>query len=222
MNGTLKNKNAKRTIIIKKIRRVSNPRTLGTWKIAYADFMTALMAFFLLLWLMSVVPLAARKGIAEYFQTPLLVVLGGGHNNDITKSMVNGVYGDDKTKEYGQVRAAPQLNKQIIIMQEDARRLLHQQELERLKILKLQLEQVIESNSQLSKYKNQLRIELTSEGLRILIIDELNRPMFEMGSADLKPYTVEILRAIGQTLNQVPNKIGLSGHTDEALAKTIV
>ena len=92
--------------------------------------------------------------------------------------------------------------------------MLHQREVERLQMLKHQLEQVIDANPQLRQYKNQLRIEMTSEGLRILIIDEQNRPMFEMGSAELQPYTVDILRVIGRTLNQVPNKIGLSGHTD--------
>lgn len=201
-------------VIVKRIRRVVKTRPVGTWKIAYADFMTALMAFFLLLWLMSAVPVNVRQGIAKYFQTPLLVVLNGGQNDDLTNSIVAGVYGDDKTKEYGQVRGGAQLTEKVAIMEEDAQRLLRQREIRRLQNLKLQLERVIDGNPQLSKYKNQLRIDLTSEGLRIQIIDEQNRPMFEIGSATLEPYTTEILRAIGSVLNQVPNKIGLSGHTD--------
>lgn len=201
-------------VIVKRIRRVVKTRPVGTWKIAYADFMTALMAFFLLLWLMSAVPVNVRQGIAKYFQTPLLVVLNGGQNDDLTNSIVAGVYGDDKTKEYGQVRGGAQLTEKVAIMEEDAQRLLRQREIRRLQNLKLQLERVIDGNPQLRKYKNQLRIDLTSEGLRIQIIDEQNRPMFEIGSATLEPYTTEILRAIGSVLNQVPNKIGLSGHTD--------
>lgn len=214
MSVQSKNKKNKPMVIVKRIRRVVKTRPVGTWKIAYADFMTALMAFFLLLWLMSAVPVNVRQGIAKYFQTPLLVVLNGGQNDDLTNSIVAGVYGDDKTKEYGQVRGGAQLTEKVAIMEEDAQRLLRQREIRRLQNLKLQLERVIDGNPQLSKYKNQLRIDLTSEGLRIQIIDEQNRPMFEIGSATLEPYTTEILRAIGSVLNQVPNKIGLSGHTD--------
>ncbi len=214
MSVQSKNKKNKPMVIVKRIRRVVKTRPVGTWKIAYADFMTALMAFFLLLWLMSAVPVNVRQGIAKYFQTPLLVVLNGGQNDDLTNSIVAGVYGDDKTKEYGQVRGGAQLAEKVAIMEEDAQRLLRQREIRRLQNLKLQLERVIDGNPQLRKYKNQLRIDLTSEGLRIQIIDEQNRPMFEIGSATLEPYTTEILRAIGSVLNQVPNKIGLSGHTD--------
>lgn len=210
-----KNKEPKRKVIIKRIRRIVATNPVGLWKIAYADFMTALMAFFLLLWLLSAVPLDDRQEIAKYFQRPLMVVLAGGQTDDLSKSAVTSVYGDDKTKENGQVRLNEKLPKLSDVLQgKDLQRLLHEQEVARLQMLKIQLEQVMDSNPDLSKYKNQLRIELTTEGLRILIIDEKNRPMFEMGGDILQPYTVEILRAIGYTLNQVPNKIGLSGHTD--------
>ena len=204
----------KREVIVKKICHVVQPRSAGTWKIAYADFMTALMALFLLLWLLTTETLKDQQAIAKYFQMPILIAFAGGQSDDLNKEMVSGRYGDDIKKERGQVRAGAQLTKQLVILQEDAQRLLHQQEVERLQILKQQLEQVIDANPLFSKYKNQLHIELTSEGLRILIVDELNRPMFEMGSTELQPYTAEILRAIGKILNQVPNKIGLSGHTD--------
>ena len=144
----------------------------------------------------------------------MLIVLAGGKSDDLSRDQVSGSNGADIIRENGQVRAGTQLKKQITISRENAQRMLHQREVERLQMLKHQLEQVIDANPQLRQYKNQLRIEMTSEGLRILIIDEQNRPMFEMGSAELQPYTVDILRVIGRTLNQVPNKIGLSGHTD--------
>ena len=76
------------------------------------------------------------------------------------------------------------------------------------------IEATIEANPLLKKYKNQLLLDITSEGLRIQIIDEQNRPMFALASAQVQPYTAEILQVIGLVLNEVPNRIGLSGHTD--------
>ena len=85
---------------------------------------------------------------------------------------------------------------------------------ERLKGLKEKIEAAIESNPTLKQYKNQLLLDITSEGLRIQMVDEKNRPMFASAKADLQPYTREILREIGRAMNDVPNKISLSGHTD--------
>ena len=214
VGSRLKDKALKRRVIVKRIRRVIPARPQGAWKIAYADFVTALMAFFLLMWLISAVKLEDRQAIAKYFSTPLLVVLAGGKSDDVSTDIIQGVNGNDITKTAWQVRAGPQLTEQITISEAEARRLLHRQEVERLQLLKRELEQLINANQKLSQFKNQLRIDMTTEGLRIQIIDDQNRPMFEIGSSVLQPYTVAILREIGKTLNQVPNKIGLSGHTD--------
>lgn len=188
----------------------------GAWKIAYADFVTALMAFFLMLWLISSTSEEERRTIEEYFETPLMVVLSGGQSNDVSSSRIVGDQGEDLTKISGQVSKGAQPEKKVVISVTDAGRLLHMQEVARLQSLKDQLEQLIDNDAKLSKFKNQLLIDMTTEGLRIMIVDAQNRPMFQMGSAALQPYTVEILREIGKTLNQVPNKIGLSGHTDAA------
>lgn len=188
----------------------------GAWKIAYADFVTALMAFFLMLWLISSTSEEERRTIEEYFETPLMVVLSGGQSNDVSSSRIVGDQGEDLTKISGQVSKGDQPEKKVVISVTDAGRLLHLQEVARLQSLKDQLEQLIDNDAKLSQYKNQLLIDMTTEGLRIMIVDAQNRPMFQMGSAALQPYTVEILREIGKTLNQVPNKIGLSGHTDAA------
>jgi chemotaxis protein MotB len=69
----------------------------------------------------------------------------------------------------------------------------------------------------LQQFKKQILLDITSEGLRIQIVDEKNRPMFQIGSAELEPYTREILHEIGKMLNEVPNKVSISGHTDAAL-----
>jgi chemotaxis protein MotB len=87
---------------------------------------------------------------------------------------------------------------------------------DRLKALKGKIEAAIESNSTLKMYKKQLLLDITTEGLRIQMVDEQNRPMFALAKAELQPYTKEILHEIGKALNEVPNKISLSGHTDSA------
>ncbi|MDP1871419.1 MAG: flagellar motor protein MotB [Gallionella sp.] len=214
MSTPVKAKPFKRKIIVRRIRKQVREQPRGAWKIAYADFVTALMAFFLMLWLLSSTSADYRNAISEYFETPLMVVFSGGQSNDVTSSLIIGGYGEDKTLASGQVNKGAV--EDIAITATDAGRLLHMQEVVRLKSLKAQLEQLIRTDPKLNQFKDQLQIDLTSEGLRILIIDAKNRPMFEIGSAILQPYTVEILRSIGRTLNQVPNKIGLSGHTDAA------
>lgn len=216
MSTPVKAKPFKRKIIIRRIRKQVREAPRGAWKIAYADFVTALMAFFLMLWLISSTSADYRQAISEYFETPLMVVFSGGQSNDVTSSLIVGSYGEDKTFSSGQVNKGEGAVEDIAISVSDAGRLLHMQEVVRLKLLKAQLEQLIRTDPNLNQFKEQLQIDLTSEGLRIMIIDAKNRPMFEIGSAILQPYTVEILRSIGSTLNRVPNKIGLSGHTDAA------
>jgi chemotaxis protein MotB len=73
---------------------------------------------------------------------------------------------------------------------------------------------MIEDNATLRQFKNQMLLDITSEGLRIQIVDEKSRPMFDLASSELKPYTRVILHEVGRTLNEVENKISLSGHTD--------
>lgn len=212
----VKSKPYKRRIIVRRIRKVVRVRSHGAWKIAYADFVTALMAFFLMLWLISSTSDVDRRTIEEYFETPLMVVLTGGKTDDVSSSLIVGGQGEDKTKTSGQVSKGAQPEKKVVISVTDAGRLLHLQEAARLQLLKDQLKLLVDNDPKLSQYKNQLLIDMTTEGLRIMIVDAQNRPMFQMGSAALQPYAVEILREIGKTLNQVPNRIGLSGHTDAA------
>lgn len=89
-------------------------------------------------------------------------------------------------------------------------------EQERLESLKASIEKMIEQSPQLAQFKKQMLLDITSEGLRIQIVDEQNRPMFDSSSADLKPYTRDILRQIGKALNGVSNRVSLAGHTDAA------
>ena len=173
----------------------------GSWKIAYADFMTAMMAFFLVMWLLSVSSPQQLTQIAEYFRTPLKVALTHGDKSSDSTSPIPGG-GDDPTQQVGEVRK---------YIDSDARR----KEEYRLNKLREKLDQLIESDPRLRTLRPHLLINMMDEGLRIQIIDSQNRPMFKMGSAQVEPYMRDILRAIAPILNDIPNKISLSGHTDD-------
>ncbi|MGB8518361.1 MAG: flagellar motor protein MotB, partial [Gallionella sp.] len=159
------------------------------------------------------------QGISEYFKTPLKVALSGGTGSGDSSSIIKGG-GQDLTRSEGQVKKGElPAEKKVINLkaaQEEFLRTERVKEVEKLKELKANIEKAIDSNIKLQKFKNQILLDITSEGLRIQIVDEQNRPMFQSGRANLEPYTVEILHEIGKTLNDVPNKISISGHTDAA------
>jgi chemotaxis protein MotB len=202
-----------RPIIIKRVKKRGGGAHGGAWKIAYADFVTAMMAFFLLMWLMGSTTKGDLQGIAEYFKTPLKVAMSGGSGSGDSSSVIKGG-GKDLTRKDGQVKKSDDIlsrrTHNLAAAQADLERI----EKERLKALKQRIEEAIESNPALQQYKKQMLIDITTEGLRIQIVDEQNRPMFALAKAELQPYTREILREIGRTLNDMPNKISLSGHTD--------
>jgi chemotaxis protein MotB len=171
----------------------------GMWKIAYADFVTAMMAFFLLMWLLSTSAEADLKGIATYFQTPIKVTMSSGKVAG-DPSIVMNAGGRDLTRPVGHARAA------------DAD--LERRERRQLEQFKAQLENLIQAQPTLNQFKNQILLDITDEGLRIQIVDEKNRPMFDTGKTALKDYSKIILSELARALNGVPNKLSISGHTD--------
>lgn len=200
---------AQRPIVIKKIKKVAGGHHGGAWKIAYADFVTAMMAFFLLMWLLGSSTKSQLEGISEYFKTPMKVALMGGSSIGESNSVLKGG-GTDLTRQHGEVKKGA-------IKDDDAQtKKIIRERAERVKLegLKQKIEEAIENNPSLMKFANQLLLDITSDGLRIQIVDEQNRPMFALGRAELQPYTKTILREIGKMLNDVDNKISLSGHTD--------
>jgi len=195
-------------VVIRRKKRAVPTHHGGSWKIAYADFITAMMAFFLVMWLISVVPREELKGIADFFRTPLHVALTGGPNNSAQTSAIPGG-GPDPVKSDGEIRRADG-NRVQAQVQADAQ--LRDQR--RLDDLRRRIESVIENSPVLKTFRPQLLIDMTTEGLRIQIIDSQNRPMFATGRADVQPYMRDILRELGPILNEIPNRISISGHTD--------
>ena len=203
-----------RPIIIKRIKKVAGGHHGGAWKIAYADFVTAMMAFFLLMWLLGSTTKGELQGISDYFRTPLKVALSGGSGSgDATNPLASGG-GDMTRRDSMQMQRGALPEKKPTIKAKDAQAELDRLEGQRLKALKARLEAVIEANPVMRQYRDQLLIDITSEGLRVQIIDQLNRPMFDLGSAKLKPYARDILVGLAEPLNEVNNALSLTGHTD--------
>ncbi len=218
-------------IVVKRIKKGGGGHHGGAWKIAYADFVTAMMAFFLLMWLLGSTAAGDLQGIADYFQNPLKVAMQGGEGSGDSSSIIKGG-GEDLSRSVGQVRRGEKESTRAINL--DAAPSHTQQNApgpnsqgggeegemrrERAKLIDLQgrIEALIEASSTLRQFKNQILIDIVNDGLRIQLVDEQNRPMFLSASAELRPYTRDLLRAIGHALNDVQNRISLSGHTDSS------
>lgn len=203
---------SQRPIIVKRIKKGGHGHHGGAWKIAYADLVTAMMAFFLLMWLLGSTAKGDLQGIAEYFKSPLKVALQGGSGSGDSSSIIRGG-GQDLTRGVGQVKQGDIPSKKAINLRA-ARSDTQMAERRMLQELQQKIVHAMESRPALAQFKNQVLVDMTAEGLRIQIVDEKNRAMFNSGSAVLEPYTVDILREIGNLLNEVPNRISLSGHTD--------
>ncbi|MCY1283850.1 Motility protein B [compost metagenome] len=198
-------------IIVKRVKRYAAGHHGGSWKIAFADFATAMMAFFLVLWLMSSATPEQKKAISGYFQDPVgftesaspyVIDLGGTPTPAPEKTLNPEIQNvpDDLDKSKTDPTQAEEIADRL--------------EQERLELLLQELQNKIDASPQLQRFKDQILLEITQDGLRIQIMDAENRPMFDLGSARLQPYFEDILLAMADTIKAVPNKISISGHTD--------
>ena len=203
-------------IIVKKIKKGGHAVHGGAWKIAYADFVTAMMAFFLLMWLLGSTSEGDKKGLSDYFSAPLKVSMMGGSGAGASTSVITGG-GSDLTQKSGQSRKGDgqdALSKKS--MAEAVKAEVAKQDAKKLAALSAKISALISSNPKLSEFTSQIRLDTTPDGLQIQIVDDQKRPMFDSGSAMVKPYMRDILREIGTALNGVENKISLDGHTDRS------
>lgn len=190
-------------IIVRKIVK-KNGHHGGAWKVAFADFATAMMAFFLVLWLTATTSPEQKEAIEGYFKDPIGFVEGGSPNPvdlDGSASVVSSSSSDQQETE-------------IQFEEEEITQLADSIEEERLQSLMMTLQEKIDQNQTLKAFKDQLLLDITPEGLRIQIVDQSKRPMFDSGKSELKFYSEDLLVELGKTISQVPNKISLTGHTD--------
>jgi chemotaxis protein MotB len=201
-------------IIIKRVKKGGHSAHGGAWKIAYADFVTAMMAFFLLMWLLGSTSEGDKKGISDYFASPLKVSMMGGSGAGASNSIINGG-GSDLTQQAGQSRRGDgndPISKKATA--EAAKAEIAKQDAKKLAALSAKISALIANNPKLAEFSSQIRLDTTPDGLQIQIIDDQNRPMFDSGRAVVKPYMRDILAEIGAALSEVENKISLDGHTD--------
>ena len=203
-------------IIVKRVKKGGHGHHGGAWKIAYADFVTAMMAFFLLMWLLGSTSEGDKKGIADYFASPLKIsLLASGSGAGDASHVVKGG-GEDLTRSGGQVKRGDIDVKRKTVNLQALKAEAQRAEAQRLEQLKVRVEQKVGANPKLAALKSQLRLDMTADGLRIQIVDESQRPMFASGSAAVQPYMRELLHEIGAVLAEVPNRLTLEGHTDAA------
>lgn len=199
--------------IIRKISKHKHQHHGGSWKIAYADFVTAMMAFFLLMWLVSSLNKAQKAGISEYFKQPMKVALFGGESLGNRQINIKGG-GPNIEQSDGQVSANNKpLNNQKTSQNKNVIDL-NKAELKKLEELKSEINLSIEHDPALAGLKKQLLMDVVSDGLRIQLIDNQKRPMFDVGSDKINPEIEPILANIVKLINSVPNKITIQGHTD--------
>ncbi|WP_115050684.1 flagellar motor protein MotB [Xanthomonas arboricola] len=206
----------KSTVVIRRVKKVQGGgHHGGAWKVAFADFVTAMMAFFLVLWLMAATTKEQRAAISEYFRNPSPLsgkspapspgMNGpGGASTSMIKLGGTADMAKGQKDEMGRKRDNA-ADTDVDSRAKDKRRL---------EALMQELKEAIDKSQALEPFKDQLLLDLTPDGLRIQIVDKQNRPMFDMGRDQLKPYTVAILRELSSFINQVPNHISITGHTD--------
>ncbi len=213
------------TVVIKKVKKVQGGgHHGGAWKVAYADFVTAMMAFFLLMWLINATSPEQKEGIADYF-APAAVsesrsgnggVLGGqsfdtegardsGHSS-LTKSSRQSsanTSSQDTSGSPSETAADDAIEKQM------ARR-----EKQRFEQAAMSLRQAMKEMPELAELSKHLIIDETPEGMRIQIVDQEGRPMFAPGSKNPYPRTKLLLKEVSKVVRRLPNRVTISGHTD--------
>ncbi|MDB6107426.1 MAG: motility protein MotB [Gammaproteobacteria bacterium] len=233
--------NERPIIIVRRKKRKVHEHHGGAWKVAYADFVTAMMAFFLVMWLVTAVSKEQRAAIFDYFKNPSMepgkstqpapgqmgpggastspIDLHGGLNAIrpvITRAQdIAGTAGPVRSRNEKNKDGSPSIPateqpptpEQVAAAQQEA-------EHKHLESLMAELRAAVNKSQALEPFKDQLLLDITPEGVRIQIVDARNRPMFDVGSAHLRNYTIAILHELAPYLDSVPNRISLTGHTD--------
>lgn len=212
-------------IIVKKIKGHGHGHHGGAWKVAYADFVTAMMAFFLLLWLLSVTTEVQKNGISDYFTSSPMVtrsedgaggLLGGttvspdGAMTSTVQPLVERPKTQDPALKPGSIPVQEEQNISDKRFIEEQRK----REQEQFEKTAQSIKEAIESNPQIADMVEAMRIDQTTEGLRIQILEQQDKPLFASGSATLLPHTKKLMRQVSEIIQELPNEISIRGHTD--------
>jgi chemotaxis protein MotB len=193
--------NSERPIIIKKIKKMAAGHHGGSWKVAYADFVTAMMAFFLLMWLLATASASTRAAIEYYFKNHSVFSAGSGVMN--VTSAPRKTNADTESKD----KSSPMGNKNKSDKgpeksKSDANKEATQKEIRKMIDLKL------------SQYADQMQVDITPEGVRINIMDKDGQPMFLSGAAQFQGWSAQVLKVLAEEINRLPNPVVIEGHTD--------
>ena len=212
----------------------------GAWKVAYADFVTAMMAFFLLMWLINTTTPEQKRGIADYFAPASVSPANSGSGAPLagTAPGDDGVQGSgDSSMRQRLAPTAPQLNErdrqqtpegspesqdnteQTAASSVFAAAMAEAQERRdaaQLHSAAMSLRQAMQDMPELAELSNHIIVDETPEGLRIQLIDQEGRPMFNPGDTEPTDRAVTLLRAVARIAERLPNRLSIAGHTDSA------
>ena len=191
-------------IIIKRKKKVVGGHHGGSWKVAFADFATAMMAFFLVLWLTATATPEQKLAVEGYFKDPVGFTDGGSPNPVDLEGSASVI--EEATQD--QEASTIQIEDEVVDELADTL------EQRRMRQLFQEFQERIENSDTLQEFKDQLLLDITDEGLRIQIVDRTGRPMFDSGRDELKYYSQDILFELAKKLGSVDNKISITGHTD--------
>ncbi|MBI1233106.1 MAG: flagellar motor protein MotB [Alphaproteobacteria bacterium] len=216
-------------IVIKKVKKGGgHGHHGGAWKVAYADFVTAMMAFFLLMWLINTTTPEQRRGIADYF-APASVspstsgnggVLGGtalgedGAQGRGSSSVIQRLAPDARRDNNTQENESPDASDGPQASTDAMASAMARREQAEFDAAEQSLRQAMQDMPEIAELSRQLLIDQTPEGLRIQLVDQEGRAMFRPGSAEPNDRAVVLLRAVAEIAQQLPNRLSISGHTD--------
>lgn len=232
------------SIVIKKVKKGGHGgHHGGAWKVAYADFVTAMMAFFLLLWLLNATTEEQKMGISNYFDPTAISrstrsgsggVLGGSSvtvpgalKSPSSPPMIStpqsarpqaerteSLDPDSDDPENIESRLGSREDEEGTVNQEIVEQLLREREQEQFEEAEAALREAIEQTPELSEAGESLQIDAVPEGLRIQLIDQERVALFPNGSAAMYEQTRALLSKVAEAIAKLPNKVEISGHTD--------
>jgi len=194
--------NKDRPIIIKRIKKAAAGAHGGSWKVAYADFVTAMMAFFLLMWLLATASSAQRTAIEYYFKNYSIFDAGSGVMPVISAPKKT------NSEEASEQQKAPSGKEMSTKRGQEEKNNVE----EKKEATQKQLQKMIDLK--LSEFKDQIQVEMTPEGVRINVMDKDGQPMFLSGAAQFQPWSAQVMKTLAEEINRLPNPVVIEGHTD--------